>query len=289
MSLYFVTSIGDFVLDLNSCSIDLLEIHELFCSMQFKKLDRGLYATMEFSKKLDITGKINLVESKTAIEYLDVGIDSPSNSLFISLSQKPRNLTKLIIGRIAESIDGFLEKLNSLIADKNLNLLEKVSCISVHVIFDPRKSLDNQSLFCLTKQRSKRSQKFPAKIQGKDISSREVTLSLLGDIPVDAATGDLIKPRENVLFICKLNPITEETDLETIMSRFGEVKTLEIIKDKESGKKLGYAFVEFSDVAGCDRAVKGLQNSVIDDRKVVVDYSQSVAKEWGMVRKRQKI
>ena len=46
----------------------------------------------------------------------------------------------------------------------------------------------------------------------------------IGDIP-DAD----IKPPDNVLFVCKLNAVTSEEDLETIFSRFGPC-TADIIK-----------------------------------------------------------
>ena len=48
-----------------------------------------------------------------------------------------------------------------------------------------------------------------------------MTLEILGDLP-DAS----LKPPENILFICKLNPITQEKDLEVIFSRFGPVKSV---------------------------------------------------------------
>lgn len=41
----------------------------------------------------------------------------------------------------------------------------------------------------------------------------------VGDLP-DAD----IKPPENVLFVCKLNPVTTDEDLEIIFSRFGPIK-----------------------------------------------------------------
>jgi hypothetical protein len=40
----------------------------------------------------------------------------------------------------------------------------------------------------------------------------------VGDLP-DAD----IRPPDNVLFVCKLNPHTTDEDLETIFSRFGEI------------------------------------------------------------------
>lgn len=41
----------------------------------------------------------------------------------------------------------------------------------------------------------------------------------VGDLP-DAE----VKPPENVLFVCKLNPVTTDEDLEIIFSRFGPIK-----------------------------------------------------------------
>ena len=46
----------------------------------------------------------------------------------------------------------------------------------------------------------------------------------------------LIKFRpENILFLCKLNPITEEKDLEIIFSKFGTIRTCDIVRDWKTG------------------------------------------------------
>ena len=44
-------------------------------------------------------------------------------------------------------------------------------------------------------------------------------LTMIGDLPDENATPD-----RNVLFVCKLNPVTTDEDLELIFSRFGEIK-----------------------------------------------------------------
>lgn len=49
--------------------------------------------------------------------------------------------------------------------------------------------------------------------------TKAVVLEMLNDLP-DAD----IKPPDNVLFICKLNPATLERDLELIFSRFGPIR-----------------------------------------------------------------
>lgn len=52
----------------------------------------------------------------------------------------------------------------------------------------------------------------------KEAKARATILEIVGDIP-DAD----IAPPENVLFVCKLNPVTNDDDLEIIFSRFGQI------------------------------------------------------------------
>ena len=96
---------------------------------------------------------------------------------------------------------------------------------------------------------------------------------MVGDLPdVDCA------PPENVLFVCKLNPVTNDDDLEIIFSRFGKVKCCEVIRDRKTGDSLQYAFVEFEDTKPCEDAYFKMDNVLIDDRRIHVDFSQSVSK-----------
>jgi len=55
-------------------------------------------------------------------------------------------------------------------------------------------------------------------IADKAAQARATILEMIGDLPdADAA------PPENVLFVCKLNPVTTDEDLEIIFSRFGTI------------------------------------------------------------------
>ncbi|XP_004498355.1 peptidyl-prolyl cis-trans isomerase CYP59 [Cicer arietinum] len=112
-------------------------------------------------------------------------------------------------------------------------------------------------------------------IRSKEAHSRAVVLESIGDIP-DAE----VKPPDNVLFVCKLNPVTEDEDLHTIFSRFGTVSSAEIIRDHKTGDSLCYAFIEFDDKQACEQAYFKMDNALIDDRRIHVDFSQSVAKLW---------
>lgn len=69
---------------------------------------------------------------------------------------------------------------------------------------------------------------------------------MVGDLP-DAD----VKPPENVLFVCKLNPVTTDADLRLIFSRFGKLLSCEIIRDFKTGESLQYAFIEFETEDSC--------------------------------------
>merc|ERR1711997_1096717 len=106
----------------------------------------------------------------------------------------------------------------------------------------------------------------------KEAKARATILEMVGDLP-DAD----VAPPENVLFVCKLNPVTADEDLEIIFSRFGKVESCEVIRDKKTGDSLQYAFVEFDCPEACERAYFKMDNVLIDDRRIHVDFSQSVS------------
>lgn len=71
------------------------------------------------------------------------------------------------------------------------------------------------------------------------------------------------RPEDNVLFVCKLNPVTTDEvlsftrlliyqqmlqDLEVIFSRFGQIIECEVIRDKRTKASLQYAFIRFEKV-----------------------------------------
>ncbi|XP_024147084.1 peptidyl-prolyl cis-trans isomerase-like 4 [Oryzias melastigma] len=114
------------------------------------------------------------------------------------------------------------------------------------------------------------------RLKEKEAKTQAILLEMVGDLP-DAD----VKPPENVLFVCKLNPVTTDEDLEIIFSRFGTIKSCEIIRDWKSGDSLCYAFIEFEKQEDCEKAYFKMDNVLIDDRRIHVDFSQSVAKiKW---------
>ncbi|KAG8462518.1 hypothetical protein KFE25_010343 [Diacronema lutheri] len=112
--------------------------------------------------------------------------------------------------------------------------------------------------------------------------SRAEVLEMLGDLP-DAD----VAPPDNVLFVCKLNAVTQDDDLEIIFARFGDIVKCEVIRDAKTGESLNYAFVEFAHKEQCEAAYLKMDGALIDDRRIKVDFSQSVAKVWNRYRRNE--
>ncbi|CZR53311.1 related to peptidylprolyl isomerase (cyclophilin)-like protein [Phialocephala subalpina] len=112
----------------------------------------------------------------------------------------------------------------------------------------------------------------------REARAQALTLEMVGDLPFAE-----VKPPENVLFVCKLNPVTTDEDLELIFSRFGKILSCEVIRDKRTGDSLQYAFIEYEDQTSCEQAYFKMQGVLIDDHRIHVDFSQSVSKLSGEV------
>jgi peptidyl-prolyl cis-trans isomerase-like 4 len=125
----------------------------------------------------------------------------------------------------------------------------------------------------------------------REARAQALTLEMVGDLPF----AD-VKPPENILFVCKLNPVTQgmsccifiagmvrlietlDEDLNLIFSRFGTILSCEVIRDKRTGDSLQYAFIEFDNQKDCEQAYFKMQGVLIDDHRIHVDFSQSVSK-----------
>ena len=118
------------------------------------------------------------------------------------------------------------------------------------------------------------------KTREQEARSRAVVLEMIGDLPdVDA------KPPDESLFVCKLNPVTTDEDLEIIFSRFGKVTSCDVIRDRRTGDSLCYAFINFETKEMCEAAYFKMDNALIDDRRIHVDFSQSMHGLWKNFRK----
>lgn len=231
------------------------------------------------------------------VSMVNNGHSKHGSQFYITLSDNVEYLDKqnhTIFGQVVEGLE-VLELINkSLIDDKDRPY--KDICISHTVILhdpyaDPpyisrlvRKGSPDVPRYLIESKRvgiyddlnedeSKTVEEIEAELEAKETQEKAILLEMLGDLPSADA-----KPPENVLFICRLNPITEEVDLERIFSRFGKINSVKILKDPKTGQSLQYGFIEYDEKENCEKAYLKMDNVLLDDRRIHVDFSQSLAK-----------
>lgn len=195
----------------------------------------------------------------------------------------------------AEVVEGFevLDKLNDAICDDEHRPYQDIRINHTVILDDPyddpsglvipdrspeptKEQLDSGRIGAdeeIDDTKGKTMEEIEEMIEERELKAGTQILEMVGDIP-DAD----VKPPDNVLFVCKLNPVTQDQDLEIIFGRFGPIKSCEVIKDQKTGESLQYAFIEFENVEDCERAYFKMDNVLIDDRRIHVDFSQSVSK-----------
>ncbi|TMW41985.1 hypothetical protein DOY81_012933, partial [Sarcophaga bullata] len=74
------------------------------------------------------------------------------------------------------------------------------------------------------------------------------------------------------LFVGGLKDNHDESCLEEYFSKFGKVVSVKILSDKSTGKRRGFAFVEYDDYDAVDKAILQKNHSI---KYVVVDVKKS--------------
>ncbi len=61
-----------------------------------------------------------------------------------------------------------------------------------------------------------------------------------------------------------------EDDLKDLFSKFGEVSSVKIIKDRFTGQPKGFAFLEMPDNSDADKAIKSLNGVAVKGRNIKI-------------------
>ncbi|CAF0783055.1 unnamed protein product [Rotaria sordida] len=256
------------------------------------------------------------MEKKPLIKHRKRGTVSMVNNsnnqhgsqFFLTLSSDLDSLDGIhtVFGEIVDGWD-VLDKINIAVVDRDFRPYHDIRIIHTVILSNPFKipsSLDIperspsptiervkssmitfDEMFDEDRVQGKTEEEIKDYIEEKEAQARAQILELIGDLP----EAD-IKPPENVLFVCKLNQVTTDEDLETIFSRFGEILSCEIVRDKKTGDSLCYAFIEYENEEDAEQAYFKMDNVLIDDRRIHVDFSQSVAKaKWEYDKKQRKL
>lgn len=76
------------------------------------------------------------------------------------------------------------------------------------------------------------------------------------------------------IYVGNLSYSTEEDDLRTLFGEFGEVKSVNIIMDRETGRSKGFAFVEMDNEDEGTKAIDALNEKDFNDRKLNVNVAR---------------
>jgi cold-inducible RNA-binding protein len=73
------------------------------------------------------------------------------------------------------------------------------------------------------------------------------------------------------IYVGNLNYRSTEEEIQQLFSDFGDVKSVQIIKDKMSGRSKGFAFVEMENDAEAKEAIEALHEADFGQRNLVVN------------------
>ena len=73
------------------------------------------------------------------------------------------------------------------------------------------------------------------------------------------------------LYVGNLSYQVSNSDLEGLFSPFGEVRSAEVIQDRDTGRSKGFGFVEMADDNGARAAIQALHEKEHDGRALTVN------------------
>jgi|SRR5687767_6759263 RNA recognition motif-containing protein len=73
------------------------------------------------------------------------------------------------------------------------------------------------------------------------------------------------------IYVGNLSRQAGENELRALFEPFGEVKSVKIIKDHDSGEPKGFAFVEMSDQSSGAEAIHALESKEFQNRRLKVN------------------
>ena len=240
---------------------------------------------------------------KGLLATANIGPDLNTSTFYITLTSN--NLLSLnnkhtIFGTLIKGFD-VLDKINDAYVDEDNRPYRNIRIIHTIILNDPFDDLDGMDKLIPPKspvykpdlsdtkhleddfdidkffKENDNEDKIKEKLREQESKNKAVMLELMEDLP-----NSNVKPPKNVLFVCRLNPVTQAKDLEHIFGQFGNIKDCKIVRDKKTKQSLKYGFIEFEKIEDCENAYLKMDGALIDDYRIKVDFSQSVRKKnWG--------
>ncbi len=83
------------------------------------------------------------------------------------------------------------------------------------------------------------------------------------------------------IYVGNLNFQTDEEALRSAFAQFGQVDTVDIVRDRDSGQPRGFAFVEMANDNEADSAISGLNGQPVDGRPLTVNEARPKTERGG--------
>lgn len=79
---------------------------------------------------------------------------------------------------------------------------------------------------------------------------------------------------ETKLYVGNLSYQTTELDLQNLFSQAGSITSVSLIKDRETGRSKGFAFIEMASQSEAEQAIKMFNGSRLGDREINVNIAR---------------
>ena len=76
------------------------------------------------------------------------------------------------------------------------------------------------------------------------------------------------------VYVGNLSYATTEDELRTLFAQAGTVKSVALIKDRDTGRSKGFAFVEFETQVEAQKAISMFNGQAVGDRELVVNLAR---------------
>jgi RNA recognition motif-containing protein len=83
------------------------------------------------------------------------------------------------------------------------------------------------------------------------------------------------------LYVGNLPFSSTEEDLRAMFARHGQVETVNVIMDRETGRPRGFAFVEMADASAASDAIRALDGTNLGGRALRVNEAQDKQRSGG--------
>ena len=77
------------------------------------------------------------------------------------------------------------------------------------------------------------------------------------------------------IFVANLNFRVKTDQLQDLFEQYGEVDSVKIVTDRDSGRSKGFGFVEMADETAARNAISKLDNQEVEGRNIVVKEARS--------------